>query len=55
MPAKKKPAINQLLDETSDIRISETDHGPVGARTYAYLPGYFLRGLAELHLELDPA
>jgi cytochrome P450 len=53
--AEGRVTINQLLDETSDIRISEADHGPADARSYAYLPGYFLRGLAELHLELDPA
>jgi cytochrome P450 len=53
--AEGRVTVNQLLDRTSDIRISEDAHGPAGGRRYAYLPTYFLRGLAELHVELDPA
>ena len=34
-----------------DIRISETAHGPAGARRYRYLPTFILRGLSRLHLE----
>jgi hypothetical protein len=37
-----------------DIRISETAHGPAGARRYKYAPTYILRGLSSLHLEFDP-
>jgi cytochrome P450 len=53
--AEGRVTVNQLLDRTSDIRIAENAHGPAGARRYTYLPTYFLRGLAELHVELDPA
>jgi cytochrome P450 len=53
--AEGRVTVNQLLDRTSDIRISEDAHGPAGGRRYTYLPTYFLRGLAELHVELDPA
>ena len=37
-----------------DIRISETAHGPAGARRYDYVPTYILRGLTRLHLEFTP-
>jgi hypothetical protein len=47
--------VNRFLDRTSDITISETAHGPAGARSYEYLPTFFLRGLQSLHLELAPA
>jgi len=47
--------LNRLLDRTSDIRISETAHGPAGNRRYEYLPTYLFRGLTSLHLELTPA
>jgi hypothetical protein len=46
--------INRFLDRTSDIAVSEADHGPAGARQYDYLPTFFLRGLERLHLELAP-
>jgi hypothetical protein len=35
----------------ADIRISEREHGPAGARRYEYVPTYILRGLEALHLE----
>jgi len=47
--------INRLLDRTSDIEISEEEHGPATARRYEYLPTYLFRGLTNLHLELSPA
>jgi hypothetical protein len=47
--------VNRFLDRTSEIRISEKEHGPAGARTYEYLPTFFLRGLQRLHLELAPS
>jgi len=45
--------VERLLDRTRDIRISETAHGPAGARRDEYAPTYILRGLRRLHLELD--
>jgi cytochrome P450 len=46
--------INRLLDRMSDIRISETEHGPLGQRTYHYEPTFLLRGLTQLHIEFTP-
>ena len=43
--------LDRLLDRTSDIRISETGHGPADARRYDYLPTYLFRGPNNLHLE----
>jgi cytochrome P450 len=45
-------SIERLLDRTSDIRISEAQHGPPAARRYHYVPTYILRGLTRLHLDL---
>ena len=42
-------------DRTTHIRISETHHGPPGARRYSYVPTFILRGLRALHLDLDLA
>ena len=47
--------VERLLDRLVDIRISEAEHGPAGARRYQYLPTYILRGLSRLHLEFTPA
>ena len=48
-------SIERLLDRMSDIRITESQHGPAGARRYTYVPTYILRGLTHLHLEFTPA
>jgi hypothetical protein len=47
--------LNRLLDRTSDISISEKEHGPAGARRYDYLPTFFLRGLQHLQLDFTPS
>jgi cytochrome P450 len=52
--AEGRVTVNRFLDRTSDIGIAEKEHGPAGARTYEYLPTFFLRGLQSLHLELAP-
>ena len=39
----------------TDITISETEHGPAGARRFDYAPTYILRGLNRLHLDFTPA
>ena len=46
-------ALNRMFDRTSDIRISETVHGPRDARRYSYLPTFILRGLTHINLEFD--
>jgi cytochrome P450 len=44
----------RILDRMDDIRISESEHGPPGARRYEYTPIYMLRGLEQLHIEFTP-
>ena len=44
-------SIQRLLDRTTEIRISESEHGPAGDRRYAYVPTFILRGLTRLHVE----
>jgi hypothetical protein len=47
-------SLERLLDRTTDIRISEQEHGPVGDRRYRYVPTFILRGLTKLHIEYTP-
>jgi len=47
-------ALERLFDRTTEIRISEAAHGPADARRYEYVPTYILRGLKELHVEVEP-
>ncbi|MEU5755878.1 cytochrome P450 [Streptomyces sp. NPDC047829] len=51
--AEARVAIERLLDRTTDIRVSEQQHGPADDRRYNYVPTFILRGLTELHLEFD--
>jgi cytochrome P450 len=48
-------SIEHLLRRMLDIKISESSHGPAGARRYDYVPTYILRGLQRLHLDFTPA
>jgi cytochrome P450 len=48
-------AIERLLARTADIRISETLHGPKGARRYRFEPTYSFRSLSDLHIEFAAA
>ena len=52
--AEGRVSLERILDRTADIRISEAEHGPAGARRYDYTPIYMLRGLEQLHLEFTP-
>jgi cytochrome P450 len=47
--------IERFLERTSDIRVSDAHHGPLGERRYQYMPTYILRGVTQLHLELTGA
>ena len=47
--------IERMLERTGEISLSESAHGPAGARRYDYLPTYILRGLQRLHLEFTPS
>jgi cytochrome P450 len=52
--AEGRISIERMLDRMADIRISEQEHGPPGARRYRYFPTYILRGLERLHIEFTP-
>ncbi|HEY7106664.1 MAG TPA: cytochrome P450 [Acidimicrobiia bacterium] len=52
--AETRVSLERVLDRMADIRISEAEHGPAGARRYEYVPTYILRGLTRLHLEFTP-
>ena len=51
--AEAKVSLERLLDRTTDIRISEDEHGPADARRYRYVPTFILRGLTRLHIEFS--
>jgi cytochrome P450 len=53
--AEARVTLERFLDRTSDIRISESEHGPAGERRYDYISTYFLQGLTSLHLEFTAA
>ncbi|MDB6162516.1 MAG: putative cytochrome [Gammaproteobacteria bacterium] len=46
--------LQRLFDQTEDFRVSEAKHGPAGERRYSYEPTYLLRGMRELHLDIQP-
>lgn len=52
--AEARVGIERLLHHTSDIRISERQHGPADDRRYEYIPTFVLRGLTKLNLEFTP-
>jgi cytochrome P450 len=53
--AEARVTLERFLDRVSDIRISESEHGPAGERKFDYIPTYFLQGLTSLHLEFTAA
>ena len=52
--AESRVSLNRILDRMAGIGISETAHGPAGARRYEYAPTYILRGLQRLELQFTP-
>ena len=52
--AEGRISMNRILDRMGDIKISESHHGPAGARHYDYEPTFILRGLRELHVTFTP-
>ena len=52
--AEAKVSLERILSRMRDLRISEGEHGPPGARRFEYTPTYILRGLTTLHLEFTP-
>lgn len=47
--------LDRLLEMTSNITMSEKQHGPAGARKLNYEPSYGMRGLIDLHIDLKGA
>jgi cytochrome P450 len=52
--SEARVTIERFLDRTTDIRLSETVHGPAEARRFEYLPSYMIRGVRRLQLEFTP-
>jgi len=52
--AEGQISLNRILDRMTDIRISESAHGPADARRYSYESTWQMRGLTNLHLEFHP-
>lgn len=52
--AEGRISLNRILDRMTDIRISESDHGPAESRHYQYEPTFIMRGLSELHITFTP-
>jgi cytochrome P450 len=53
--AEGRVTLERFLDRTSDISLSEREHGPHGQRRFDYDPTFIVRGLSNLHLVLIPA
>jgi cytochrome P450 len=47
--------LERFFARTTDIRLSEKEHGSANARHYEYEPTYLLRGLRALHIEFTKA
>ncbi len=52
--AEGRITVERLLDRMDNIRISEKEHGPAGARRYDYVRTYILRGVSRLYIEFEP-
>jgi cytochrome P450 len=52
--AEARVSLARLLAHMDGITISEREHGPAGARRYAYSPTYMLRGLEHLYVQFTP-
>jgi cytochrome P450 len=53
--AEARITVERLFDRTTDIQISQEQHGPVGDRRYKYLRTYMMRGLSKLFLDFTVA
>jgi cytochrome P450 len=52
--AEVRVMLDRLLEHTSEIKLSESKHGPASNRKLDYEPSFIIRGLAHLFLELKP-
>jgi cytochrome P450 len=53
--AEVRVSLERILNRMADIRLSEADHGPTGARRLTWDRTFLFRRLKELHLEFTPA
>jgi cytochrome P450 len=53
--AEGRVTLERFLDRTSDISISDADHGSSGQRHFDYDPTFIVRGLSNLHITFTPA
>lgn len=47
-------SLERILSRMDNIRVSDSHHGPEGARKFNYEPTYVLCALKDLYLEFDP-
>ncbi|WP_007508826.1 cytochrome P450 [Pseudofrankia saprophytica] len=52
--AETRVTLERVLDRMADIRLSEAEHGPAGARRFQYLPTFVFRGLDAIHVDFQP-
>jgi cytochrome P450 len=52
--AEVRVSLERILDRMADIRLSEAEHGPAGARRLQWDRTFLFRRLKELHLEFTP-
>jgi cytochrome P450 len=45
--------LERFLERTTEIGISEAEHGPPNARRYTKVPTYLLNGVTALHIEFN--
>jgi cytochrome P450 len=53
--AEVRMLFDRFFEHTSDVKISEKEHGQAGDRRFDYEPSYIVRGLTKLYVELTPA
>ena len=52
--AEVRVSLERILQRMADIRLSEAEHGPAGARRFTWDRTFLFRRLNELHLEFTP-
>jgi cytochrome P450 len=52
--AEVRVILDRFLEHTSEIDLSEEQHGRPGSRRLDYEPSFIVRGLMKLHVELKP-
>ncbi len=53
--AEVRVLFDRFFEHTSNMTISQAQHGQTGSRRLDYEPSYIVRGLTKLHVELSPA